>query len=132
MPASISGTKVLLVEDRGDVQAIATMMLTRLGCSVVSVATAEAAIEILDDQHASIEVVFTDIHLPGNLTGYDLAKQVTARWPTVRIVITSGSANTAVIRGAARHEGYTVIGKPYRANDLLEAIRAELGRPSAS
>lgn len=95
-------------------------------------ATAEAAIEVLDDSHASIAVVFTDIHLPGKLTGYDLAKQITARWPEIRTVITSGSANTAVIRGAARHEGYTVIGKPCRANDLLEAIRSELDRSSTS
>jgi len=129
MPESISGTCVLLVEDREDVQAIAKMMLTRLGCSLVTVATAEAAIVVLENARSPIDVVFTDIHLAGEMSGYDLAKQITERWPKTRTIMTSGSANTQVIRGLARHEGYPVVAKPYRSNDLLGAIRQVLDRP---
>ena len=132
MQESISGIRVLLVEDREDVRAIATMMLTRLGCSVVAVATAEAALAVLEKPGDRIQVVFADIQLPGAMSGYDLAKRISGQWPGVRTVITSGAANTQVIRGAARHEGYRVIGKPYNSSDLLDAIRQALAAPPPS
>jgi len=130
MSQSISGTRVLLVEDREDVRAVAITMLTRLGCSLVAVATAEAAIKELEHADASIDVVFTDIHLPGPMSGHDLAQLTSQRWPTIRIVLTSGSADRQENGGLARDARYPVVAKPYRAHHLLEALRQVLDRPA--
>lgn len=122
MQTTVLGAHVLVVEHRQDVVAIAKSMLTRLGCTFVAVTSAEAALAVLEDSTFSVDIVFADIQLPGPLSGYELAKLITARWPVIRTILTSGAADNQVIRGAARYEGYQVVPKPYLKGDLLKAI----------
>lgn len=131
MPQSIAGTHVLIVEDRADVQAIARAILVRLGCRVAAVASAREAIDRVAaaTADAPIDVVFSDIHLLGEMTGLDLAAELRRRWPAIRTVLTSGTPGPVDVRQMARDGGYPVLPKPYRAQELAEAIRGLLQEP---
>jgi CheY-like chemotaxis protein len=134
MPKSLTGTKVVVVEDRRDVQAIAQAILTRLGCQVSVVATARDALAAIDDAEgraeARFDVVFTDIQLPGGMSGLDLAATLRQRWPGIKTILTSGVAGPVDMRGLARAEGYPVLAKPYRPQQLAEAIRGLIQEPA--
>jgi len=123
MSLSITGTRVLIVEDRPDVQAIAKAILTRLGCQVCAARTAEEAILVIAEDEASIDLVFADIKLPGGMSGIELAGELRRRWPGIKTILTSGFPGPGDVRAEAREGGFPVLPKPYRAQQLAEAIR---------
>jgi len=130
MPRSCSGTRILIVEDRDDVQAIAVAILSRLGCHVTVAQTARAALTVIESDGA-VDVLFADIRLPGGMSGLELGQMVRDRWPEIRILLTSGEPGVDDVRGAARADAFAVIGKPYRAAQLADALRQVLDSPVA-
>jgi CheY-like chemotaxis protein len=126
MTLSAAGARVLVVEDREDVQAIATAILSRLGCSIIVAPTGRAAIAVLEDD-PSMDLLFSDIMLPGGVSGLDLAREVRQRWPEIAILLTTGYPGPEDVRATARAEGLAIIAKPYRMADLAERVREALG-----
>lgn len=86
---SSSGSKILIVEDEMIVRLIGTDTLSDAGYDVLEAGTADEALQILE-RHGAVEVLFTDIRMPGSMDGLELARVVHARWPAVKILITSG------------------------------------------
>jgi CheY-like chemotaxis protein len=115
---SVPATVVLVVEDEELVRLMAVDMLEDEGFSVIEAATADAAWAILEARD-DISVLFTDVEMPGTMNGLDLASRVSARWPHIRLVITSGRvmlSNTAV----PDHGQF--VPKPYYSAQLLSAF----------
>ncbi|MEM8799887.1 MAG: ATP-binding protein [Pseudomonadota bacterium] len=115
---------ILVVEDKPDVRAIAVEMLEDLGYVVIEAENGEIALSCLR-QRADIDLVFSDIVMPGGVDGFDVAAEVRRHHPHVALLHTSGYAAGA----AARHSGQqieNIISKPYRKDDLARRIRQTL------
>ncbi len=112
---------VLVVEDEALVNNFTSSELRAAGCQVLTAYDADEAIRILEKRN-DIDLVFTDINMPGSMDGLKLAAAVRHRWPPVRILITTGkSAPTS----AQMPAGSTFIPKPYEIPDVLKAIHAQ-------
>jgi two-component system NtrC family sensor kinase len=126
-PAEPLGT-VLLVEDNSDVAEVGGALLRQLGYRVRSVANAQAAIAALR-LDPDVDLVFSDILMPGGMNGLDLARELNERFPDIPVLLTTGysaSAKDAVLRGMV------VLQKPYDlealGRNIREAIDTTRGR----
>jgi PAS domain S-box-containing protein len=119
-----SGLRVLLVEDDPMVLRLSETRLRTLGFDCVTATTGDAAWDILQ-RRTDIDVVFTDLVMPGELSGHALAKRVAQDMPHLRILITSGFSEN-VLRGEEEAHAFAILRKPYRQADLAEAFRSLL------
>ena len=112
---SPTGNTVLVVEDDVLVRECAVDELNECGFKVLQAATAPEALLLLEGVH--VDVVFTDINMPGEFDGLGLARRVRQRWPDIAIVITSG-------RGCpdACVEGARFLPKPYMFDTLARVM----------
>jgi signal transduction histidine kinase/CheY-like chemotaxis protein len=115
-----SAGSVLLVEDNDDVAVLVSEMLDELGYEVMRAPNAEAALESLAKARA-IDVVFSDIMMPGEMDGVDLASTIRAAQPNLPVLLTSGYSQTAGQR--AEREGFRVLPKPYHLPELASALQ---------
>jgi DNA-binding NtrC family response regulator len=90
--------------------------LDRAGFSVVTAFNADEAVDILEHRD-DIEVVFTDINMPGRLDGLKLAAVVRDRWPPVHLIITSGKESPEHLPDRA-----VFVPKPYRTQTIVDLI----------
>jgi CheY-like chemotaxis protein len=81
--------RVLVVEDEFLVRLVAIDVLREAGFQVLEAADAESAMELLEDTDG-VQVLFTDIQMPGAMDGLGLAREVHRRWPNIRLLLTSG------------------------------------------
>jgi PAS domain S-box-containing protein len=107
---------VLLVEDNPDVAAVSTGLLEQLGYTVRRVANAEAALREIELD--GIDLVFSDIVMPGKMDGLGLARHLKAVRPGLPILLTSGYSDAALnVRG-----DFPILRKPYEIHELSQAI----------
>jgi signal transduction histidine kinase/ActR/RegA family two-component response regulator len=111
---------ILLVEDDDEVAALVAEMLDELGFEVVRAATAAAALGALANGR-SIDLVFSDIMMPGGMNGVELAKEIRLRNSDLPVLLTSGYS--AAAKQAAEAEGIKILRKPYQLAELEEALR---------
>lgn len=119
-----SGRLVLVVEDNPRVMRLSEARLRALGFGCISATTGDAAWEILKNRD-DVTVVFTDLVMPGKMSGHDLAQKIAAEKPTVRVLMTSGFSE-GVLRGGRIGAEFAILRKPYRQADLAQAIQAVL------
>ena len=117
-PASSKGA-VLLVEDDEEVAVLVAQMLQHLGYEVTRAASATAALGALANGR-SIDLVLSDIMMPGDLNGVELAREVQRRRRGLPVLLTSGYAEAAA--GEAQEIGVRILPKPYRIDDLRAAL----------
>ena len=110
-----SGT-VLLVEDNPDVASASASLLEQLGYTVRRVADAEAA--VLDVERDSVDLVFSDIVMPGKMDGLGLARRLKEIRPNLPVLLATGYSDAAA---NARGE-FSIIRKPYEIHQLSQAI----------
>jgi CheY-like chemotaxis protein len=119
--ASISRkVSILVVEDQEEIRQLLADALDEFGHNVRIARAAEEAIEILG-QDAGIEVLVTDITLPGGMTGTDLVRQARKLLPDLKILTISGNANEESIR-ASSLDRCVFLPKPFRPSDLNKAV----------
>lgn len=109
--------KVLLVEDEMLVRELAYEDLTDAGHVVTATSTGDEALATLQ-RDPSFEVLFTDIRMPGEIDGWQLAAQARGIIPGLKVVYATGLNDDA----AQRQNGEKLLTKPYRRDDLLNAI----------
>ena len=110
-----SGT-VLLVEDNPEVATVSTGLLEQLGYTVRRVANAEAALREIELD--GIDLVFSDIVMPGKMDGLSLARHLKAIRPGLPILLASGYSDAALnVRG-----DFPILRKPYEIHELSQAI----------
>lgn len=118
---------ILLVEDNADVRQATTLQLRALGYKVVEAENAVQALALLDSGVA-IDLMFTDIMMPGGMTGFDLAGKARQKWPDLKLLFASGYVDVAAGNVDVRRYDAELLSKPYRKEDLARAIRAALGK----
>lgn len=122
--AQASAGYVLLVEDDDEVAELVSEMLDHLGYHVTRASSAVAALGALANGRR-VDLVFSDIMMPGEMNGVDLAREVRRRRNGLPVLLTSGYAEAA--RPSAEAEGVKILPKPYRIDDLAAALQQAAG-----
>jgi signal transduction histidine kinase len=117
-----TGGVVLLVEDDREVAALTREMLGSLGLSAIHVTSPAAALGALADGRP-VDVVFSDIMMPGGMSGLDLAREIRSRHAMLPIVLTTGYADAAA---GMRQNEFRLLLKPYSTAALADALQVEL------
>ncbi|MCS3978237.1 PAS domain S-box-containing protein [Bradyrhizobium japonicum] len=113
------GYRVLVVEDNDDVGQFSTELLEDLGYVVRRVANANAALGILGENEFAVDLVFSDVIMPG-MNGVELAGVIRERYPGLPVVLTSGYSN---VLAENAHRGFELIQKPYSVESLSRILR---------
>jgi len=117
--ASRNGPVVLVVEDDPLVRAVTVERFDDAGLIVIEADNAEWAISILETNAQFVQVLFTDIVLPGAIDGLSLAIQARKRWPWLAVAMTSGG-----IEPIDLPYGVRFFPKPITADQVVEQLRA--------
>ena len=116
-----AGQTILAVEDDERVRKLTVMRLTQLGYTVQSARSGAEAIEMLAGGK-SVDLLFSDVVMPGGMSGFELRTKVQALYPNMPVLLTSGYAEE-LSRDASSGEGrLKILNKPYRLADLAAAI----------
>ncbi|HYY61808.1 MAG TPA: PAS domain S-box protein, partial [Burkholderiales bacterium] len=118
---------ILLVEDDEDVRVFVTESLGELGYRVFATLDGPSALRTLEAQ-GDIDLLFTDVGLPNGMNGRVLADQARKRWPTLKVLFTTGYARNAIIHHGRLDSGVDLITKPYTQTELAGKVRKVLNR----
>jgi signal transduction histidine kinase len=125
-PAGINGSEtILVVEDDQALRAYAVESLAEHGYRVLSAATAREALAILDAEQA-VDLLFTDIVMPGGMNGRHLADDAVRRRPGLKVLFTTGYTRNAIVHQGRLDPGVHMIGKPYSFSALGAKVRSLL------
>ena len=118
---------VLTVEDDVAVRKLTVELLTSLGYRVLEAGTgAEASVAL--EEHEDIDLVFSDIVMPGGMTGVELESFVHQSYPNLKVLLTSGFSDSSVFDIGFLQHGNDVLKKPYQNAELANAVRDILDR----
>jgi CheY-like chemotaxis protein len=115
---------VLVVEDNDDVRQLAECMLELAGYRVLAAPSGESALTLLE-QHPEVDLLFSDVIMPGGMNGLQLVDKVRELRPALPVLLTTGYMDD--LQGK-QHDRLDVLAKPYKHNDLLERVRLALQR----
>jgi CheY-like chemotaxis protein len=118
------GQRVLLVEDNDKVREATVSRLESLGYAVLPTSTGPEAIKLLESDEP-VDLVFSDIVLPGNMTGYDVAEWVRSKKPDLKVVLTSGYSEMPLAVSEAVRE-IRLLAKPDTREQLAHALHEAL------
>src|SRR6201992_3195514 len=113
---------VLVVEDDEEVRDVAVSMLTELGYRVVKARDAASALVVVDSG-IPIDLIFTDVMMPGTLRSPELARKDKERLPDVAVLFTSGYTQNAIVHGGRLDPGVELLTKPYTRDALARKVR---------
>jgi PAS domain S-box-containing protein len=119
---------ILLVEDDALVRNFACNRLRELGYQVLVAENGPAAL-VLVEMHPEINLLFTDVVMPGGLSGRQLADQAQAMNPALKVLYTSGYTENAIVHHGRLDPEVALLSKPYRRSELGRKIRAVLAQP---
>jgi len=123
-----SSPTILVVEDEAMVRMLLAESLREAGYRVIEAGNAAEAITTLSED-ASVDVVFSDVRMPGELDGFGLARWVKRHIPGMRILLTSGWDGEG--RPAGRCADAPLVNKPYSQRQVIELIDSLLHRQPA-
>ncbi|HJT11516.1 MAG TPA: PAS domain S-box protein [Dongiaceae bacterium] len=124
-PRKGGGETILVVEDNPDVRRLVVRQLRDLGYEVIEAANGPQALQILDGG-ASIDLLFTDVVMPGGMTGRQLAEAAKTRRPDLKTLFTSGYTEDSILRLGKLDPGVRLLSKPYRKYELATRVREAL------
>ncbi|MHA6691007.1 PAS domain S-box protein [Devosia sp. A449] len=125
--ASGNGQVILAVEDDDRVRKLTVSRLTQLGYTVLSAASGAEALAVLAANPA-VDLLFTDVVMPGGMSGYELRLQVRELYPQMPVLLTSGYAEELAGDLTKADKGLKILRKPYRLAELAAAIGDALAR----
>jgi PAS domain S-box-containing protein len=114
---------VLVVEDNAKVRQLSVARIRKLGYQTLEAADGDAAYEIIQSG-TPVDLLFTDLVMPGGLNGYELAQKVKVVRPAMKIMLTSGYAEDVLKTNGIDGPLFTVLRKPYRQTTLAENLQA--------
>ncbi len=128
-PASRGGSEtILVVEDNAGLRRIAVRQLSEAGYHVQQAPDAAAAMEFIESSEP-IHLLLTDIVMPGEMDGRDLARVAMRRRPQMKVLLTSGFPDARFPGPGSRSPGSRLLSKPYRKEELLRAVREVIDDP---
>jgi CheY-like chemotaxis protein len=119
------GETILVVEDDAEVRAFVVGTLRDLGYSVVEAKDGPSALEILEES-TSIDLMVTDVIMPGGMTGRQLSDEATRRRPRLKTLFISGYTENSIVHQGKLDPGVNFLSKPFRRRDLAVKIREAL------
>ncbi|MEN3212314.1 response regulator [Methylorubrum populi] len=119
-PMNGAGRGVLVVEDDADVRSTVISTFEALEFTVFSAQDVDEALRLLQAE-ANIVLVFSDVNMPGTMSGIELGHIIRQRWPDMPILLSSG-----YLREDQDTNGFSLLQKPYRAAELIEVLRSLL------
>jgi PAS domain S-box-containing protein len=127
-PKELRGTEtILLVEDNDLVRDYASEQLSALGYEVIEAGSGPEALAKIEDRD-DIDLLFTDVVMPGGMNGRQLADQVQAIRPRIKVLYTSGYTENAIVHHGRLDAGVELLAKPYHRHELARRVRTVLDR----
>jgi CheY-like chemotaxis protein len=125
--STTTGATILVVEDDDDVRVFTANGLRELGYRVLEASEARRALEALEAD-PEVDLLFTDLGLPGGMNGRQLADAAAQRRPRLRVLFTTAYARNAIVHHGRLDPGVELIVKPFTQTDLAKKIRRVLDR----
>jgi PAS domain S-box-containing protein len=120
---------ILVVDDRVEVAELAQAMLESFGYTVIVATRPADALTVLGSG-AAVDMLFSDLIMPGAMNGVVLAREARKRRPAIKVLLTTGYADDSVEQGTASGSEFDIINKPYRRAELSRKIRIVLDGPT--
>jgi CheY-like chemotaxis protein len=121
-PRAKPGEAVLIVEDDPAVRDYTVDVTKELGYRVVDAPNGAVALQLLQ-AHPELQLLFTDVGLPGGMNGRQLADAAIRQRPGIKVLFTTGYARDAIVQGGRLNPGVEVVFKPFSYSDLAMKIR---------
>jgi CheY-like chemotaxis protein len=131
LPEGSSERLILVVEDDEDVRAHAVAILKELGYSVLEAGDGRSALRTLE-AHPEVQLLFTDVGLPGGVNGRQLADDARQRYPELLVLFTTGYARNAIVHQGRLDPGVELITKPFTFAALATKVHALFERQEGS
>ncbi len=125
-PAEGGAETIFVVEDDPLVRNFVTAQLTSLGYKTIAAPDGKTALDLITAGQ-TFDLLFTDVVIPGGMSGRELAEEVAKLRPGVKVLYTSGYTDNAIVHHGKLDDGVMLLTKPYRRNQLAEMIRKALG-----
>jgi CheY-like chemotaxis protein len=121
-PEAAAEETILVVEDDDDVRAYSVDILRELGYRVIEAHDGPSALRLLERQFR-VDLLFTDVVLPGGMTGAQVAAQARGAKPELKVLFTTGYARNAIVHHGRLDAGVQLITKPFSMSDLAVRVR---------
>jgi len=125
-PAEGGAETIFVVEDDPLVRNFVTTQLQSLGYKTIAASDGKTALDLITAGQ-TFDLLFTDVVIPGSMSGRDLADEVAKLRPGVKVLYTSGYTDNAIVHHGKLDDGVMLLTKPYRRNQLAKMIRKALG-----
>ncbi len=125
VPITGGDEKILIVEDDALVRQYVVTQIKSLGYAALEAANAAEALTIIDADN-SIDLLFTDVIMPGAMNGRQLADEAARRRPDLKTLFTSGYTENAIVHHGRLDSGVLLLAKPYRKSELAKMLRTAL------
>lgn len=122
-PEGTGEETVLVCEDDDDVRAYTVEVLRDLGYRVLEARDGPSALTLLERENEQVDLLFTDVVLPGGMTGAVLAEQAQLSHRTLKVLYTTGYARNAIVHQGRLDAGVELITKPFTYSDLAARVR---------
>lgn len=122
VPEGTGTETILVVEDDNDVRANSVEALKELGYRVVEAHDGPSALSVLEKQ-SQVDLLFTDVVLPGGMTGAQIAEKARQMKPNIKVLFTTGYARNAIVHHGRLDKGVELITKPFDFATLAGRIR---------
>jgi signal transduction histidine kinase len=124
-PEGTLAETILVTEDDPDVRTYSVEILQELGYRVIEAPDGPSSLQLLES-HPQVDLLFTDVVLPGGMTGAQLAAQARGRWPNLKVLFTTGYARNAIVHHGRLDPGVQLITKPFTVAELAVRVREVL------
>lgn len=123
--AAVKGKTILVVEDDARVRRVVAKQLRELGYRAIGARDGRDALKVLS-RDRRIDLIFTDVVMPGGMSGTDLVHKARERWPELKVLFTSGYAEDVIAPEGALDDEFELLRKPYRSDDLSRKVHEAL------
>jgi PAS domain S-box-containing protein len=130
VPGGSGSETILVCEDDDDVRAYSAGSLRDLGYNVLEAANGAAALAVLERHDLHVDLLFSDVVLPGGMTGAMIAEAALALRPQLKVLFTTGYARNAIVHHGRLDPGVELLTKPFTYTDLAAKVRDLLDRPA--
>lgn len=110
-----------MVEDEALILEIMAESLADAGYDVLTATDGPSAMALIDGKPGHFSALFSDFHLPGGLTGLDIAQEIRRRHPTMPVILATGRPDILDVRWRS-DSGFALLRKPYRPSELVSTV----------
>ncbi len=124
-PGILEGGTILVVEDDAEVRKTVVRALKALGCRVVEAEDGPSALDVLEHRD-DVDLVFSDVVMPGGISGIDLAEEIDRRYEKVKVLLTSGYSADDFDEDGSLEGRFDLLRKPYSNVEMAAAVKAAI------